>query len=128
MPTRGPAPDAFVSICPSRVVLSRIGEKWTMLALVSLASGPVRFGGLRRRLQGISQKMLSQTLRNLERDGVVSRTVATERPLRVDYELTARGRTLLPLATSLKTWAEQNLKEIERSNARFDRRAAPGPT
>ena len=124
MSTRGPAPDAFVSICPSRMVLSRIGDKWTMLALVTLAAGPVRFGALRRRLQGVSQKMLSQTLRNLERDGVVSRTVATERPLRVDYELTARGRTLLPLAAALKTWAEQNLKDIERSNARFDHRTA----
>lgn len=124
MRPRGPAPDAFVSLCPSRLVLSRIGEKWTMLALVTLAGGPVRFGGLRRRLQGVSQEMLSQTLRNLERDGIVSRTVATERPLRVDYELTARGRTLLPLATALKTWAEQNLKEVERSNARFDHRSA----
>lgn len=124
MQPRGPAPDAFVSICPSRLVLSRIGEKWTMLALVTLAGGPVRFGGLRRRLQGVSQKMLSQTLRNLERDGIVSRMVATERPLRVDYELTARGRTLLPLTMALKTWAEENLKEIERSNKRFDHRSA----
>jgi DNA-binding HxlR family transcriptional regulator len=95
-----------------------------MLALVTLADGPVRFGGLRRRLQGVSQKMLSQTLRHLERDGIVLRVVRTERPLRVDYLLTDRGRTLLPLALALKTWAEQNLKDIERSNAKYDRRAA----
>lgn len=118
----GPAPDAFVRVCPSRQVLARIGEKWSLMAVVALAGGPVRFGGLMRRLEGVSQKMLSQTLRNLERDGIVSRAVVDERPLRVDYALTPRGRTLLPLAVELKLWAEANLHPIEADNRAFDAR------
>lgn len=116
-----PKPDAFVRICPSRAVLARVGEKWTTLALVALAGGPLRSGALRRRLEGVSQKMLSQTLRNLERDGLVARTAFDERLPRVEYRLTERGRTLLPWVVGLKAWAEENLKGIERSNAAFDR-------
>ncbi len=112
----GPAPDAFVRVCPSRQLLARVGEKWALMAVVALADGPVRFGALLRRLEGISQKMLSQTLRNLEQDGLVTRTLVDERPLRVDYALTERGVSLLPLAVGLKAWAEANLHGVEASN------------
>ncbi len=114
--------DAFRSACPSRAVLSRLADKWSMLILAALSADAVRFGALRRRLEGISQKMLSQTLRNLERDGIVVRKVFPGRPLRVEYELTARGRSVLPLAQMLKAWAETHMKELKRSNAAFDRR------
>lgn len=122
----GPKPDAFARICPSRAVLARVGEKWSMLALAALEGGPVRFGDLRRRLEGVSQKVLSQTLRGLERDGLLVRDVYDERLPRVEYRLAERGRTLLPWVAGLKAWAEENLKDIERANAAFDR-GAPAP-
>jgi DNA-binding HxlR family transcriptional regulator len=103
-------PDAFLKECPSRALLARIGEKWALLAVACLASGPFRFGALRRTIQGVSQKMLTQTLRNLEDDGLVKRTIYDERPLRVEYALTQNGTDLLPIVLKLKAWAEQNLR------------------
>ncbi|MFN8829660.1 MAG: winged helix-turn-helix transcriptional regulator [Labrys sp. (in: a-proteobacteria)] len=108
-------PDAFLRLCPSRAVMARIGEKWTALSLAALKDGPMRFGALMRRLDGVSQKMLSQTLRNLERDGLITRHVHDERPLRVDYELTDRGADLVPIILALKAWAERHLHDIQRS-------------
>jgi DNA-binding HxlR family transcriptional regulator len=113
------APNAFLQSCPSRPVLARIGEKWAMLALACLAEGPVRFGSLRRTIEGISQKMLTQTLRNLEQDGLVSRHLYNEMPLRVEYELTPLGRTLLPIVTQLKQWTELNLPSILKMQVQF---------
>ena len=104
-------PDAFLKACPSRALLTRIAEKWTLLVLVALRDGPVRFGALRRRVEGVSQKMLTQTLRALEGDGLVTRHLYDEMPLRVEYELTKRGRSLLPLADQLKRWAETNYED-----------------
>ena len=101
-------PDAFLRACPSRALLARIAEKWTLLVLVALRDGPVRFGALRRTVEGVSQKMLTQTLRALESDGLVTRHLYDEMPLRVEYELTKRGRSLLPLAADIKQWAEAN--------------------
>lgn len=115
-----PAPDAFVAACPSRGLVARLGEKWAMLAIVALGGGPVRFGALKRRMEGVSAKMLGQTLRSLERDGLVIRTLRDTRPVAVDYRLTPLGRDLLPLAQALKRWAEANLPGIEAQNARFD--------
>lgn len=103
------APDAFLRLCPSRDLLARIGEKWSLLALVALAEGPQRFGALRRRLEGISHKMLTQTLRRLETDGLVARSVEDGRVPAVRYALTARSRDLLPIVADLKRWAECNL-------------------
>ncbi len=122
----GPKPDAFACLCPSRAVLARVGEKWSMLALAALEGGPVRFGDLRRRLEGVSQKVLSQALRGLERDGLLVRDVYDERLPRVEYRLAERGRTLLPWVAGLKAWAEENVKDIEQANAAFDR-GAPAP-
>lgn len=116
-----PHPDAFAAACPSRGLIARLGEKWALLALVALAEKPERFGALKRRLEGISAKMLGQTLRNLERDGLVARTILSTRPIAVDYRLTSRGEDLLPLARDLKRWAEINLPDIEADNMRFDR-------
>jgi DNA-binding HxlR family transcriptional regulator len=107
-----PAPDAFVKVCPSRAVLARIGEKWAALAVVALADEPMRFGALMRKLEGISQKMLTQTLRGLEQDGLLSRTLYAEMPLRVEYRLTPLGESLVPHLLALKVWAEQNLHTI----------------
>ncbi|MEL6465637.1 MAG: helix-turn-helix domain-containing protein [Pseudomonadota bacterium] len=101
-------PDAFLKVCPSRDLFVRLAEKWTMLAIVALEDEPVRFGALRRRLEGVTQKMLTQTLRKLERDRLVQRKMYDEMPLRVEYSLTARGRSLLPIIASLKAWSEEN--------------------
>ncbi|MCK0068147.1 winged helix-turn-helix transcriptional regulator [Kordiimonas laminariae] len=105
-------PDAFVARCPSRQVLVRLAEKWTMLAIVALEGGPVRFGELKRRIEGVSQKMLTQTLRNLEQDKLITRQIYDEMPLRVEYELTALGRDLLPLIQAIKDWTEVHFREI----------------
>lgn len=119
-----PAPDAFIAACPSRGLIARLGEKWALLAIIALADEPVRFGALKRRLEGISAKMLGQTLRILERDGLVSRSVLATRPIAVDYRLTRRGEDLLPLARRLKRWAETHLADIEADNRRYDEREA----
>lgn len=116
----GPAPDAFVHICPSRDVLARLGERWTSLALVALKDGPMRFGALSRKIEGISRKMLSRTLRSLERDGLLTRTVRDLRPFSVEYGLTPRAADLVPIVLALKRWAEANLHAIEACNAAFD--------
>ncbi|MBN3786852.1 helix-turn-helix domain-containing protein [Burkholderia sp. Ac-20353] len=115
-------PDAFLKVCPSRTVLSRIGQKWTVLTMVALQDGPMRFGDIRRRLEGVSQKMLTQTLRAMERDGLIERSVYDELPLRVEYSLSPLADTLLPLVVALKAWAEDALNAIEANNRAFDRK------
>ncbi|QIK68636.1 helix-turn-helix transcriptional regulator [Nocardioides sp. HDW12B] len=116
------APDPFTAACPSRTVLDRIGDKWTVLVISSLTDGPQRFGELARRIDGVSQKMLTQTLRGLERDGLVTRTIYAEVPPRVDYELTDRGRTLIAPLQALISWAEKHVPDIERDRAAYDAR------
>jgi len=116
------APDAFLKVCSSRAVLARIGQKWTVLAMVALQDSSLRFGDILRRLEGVSQKMLTQTLRAMERDGLIERSVYDERPLRVEYGLSPLARTLLPLVVELKEWAERSLKTIETHNRIFDRK------
>ena len=86
--------NAYADTCPTRLVLDRIADKWAVLVLGLLGDGPVRFNQLRRRIQGISQKMLSQTLKSLERDGLVSRKVTPTVPVTVEYAVTPLGRTL----------------------------------
>jgi DNA-binding HxlR family transcriptional regulator len=114
-------PDAFAADCPSRQVLDRIGDKWTTLVILLLADRPKRFSELQRKIQGISQKMLTQTLRNLERDGLIQRTIYPEIPPRVEYALTPLGQTLCtPLATIVR-WAEENIHEVVAARERYDR-------
>jgi DNA-binding HxlR family transcriptional regulator len=118
--------DAFLAACPSRQVLARISDKWVTLILVALAGGPLRYSALSKIIAGVSQKMLTQTLRTLERDGLVSRTVTAGVPVRVDYQLTPLGESLMPAVNAVKSWAEENIGEIEASRAAYDSRTAGG--
>ena len=102
-------------------LLSRIGDKWTVLVVQTLSSGSKRFNELRREIPSVSQRMLTLTLRNLERDGLVSRTVTPTIPPRVDYELTELGRTLQKPITALASWALENVEAIHQAQARYDR-------
>jgi DNA-binding HxlR family transcriptional regulator len=107
-------------------ILARVGDKWSVLTIMYLGNGAKRFSELRRLVGGISQKMLTSTLRGLERDGFVTRTVYPSIPPRVDYELTDLGRDLLVPVAALGEWARRNQERVERSRLRFDaRREAP---
>jgi len=101
-------------------ILARIGDKWTVLVVGELGSGPKRFSEIRRALGSISQRMLTLTLRGLERDGLVTRTVFPSIPPRVDYELTRLGRSLLKPVNGLGLWARQNRAAIADARHRFD--------
>jgi DNA-binding HxlR family transcriptional regulator len=118
--------DAFLAACPSRQVLDRISDKWVTLVLAALAGGALRYRDLGRVIAGVSQKMLTQTLRTLERDGLVSRTVTADVPVRVSYALTPLGESLMPAVTAIKTWAEEHIAEIAASRAAYDDRAPAG--
>ena len=101
-------------------VLSRVGDKWTILVVVELGQGPRRFNEIRRALGSISQRMLTLTLRGLERDGLATRTVYPTIPPRVDYELTPLGRSLLAPVSELGLWARRNRATIAEARRRFD--------
>ena len=101
-------------------VLARVGDKWTVLVVATLGDGPKRFNELRRALGSISQRMLTLTLRALERDGLVTRTLFPTIPPRVDYELTRLGHSLLEPVSSLSLWARQNRSAIEAARRQFD--------
>lgn len=109
-----------IDACPVRDVLNRIGDKWSVFVVATLRRGPRRFSELRRTIEGISQRMLTRTLRGLERDGLVDRTVTPTIPPRVDYELTALGRTLLEPISALAVWAEANRGAVQEARARYD--------
>ena len=101
-------------------VLARVGDKWSILVVMTLGAGPLRFNELRRRIGGISQRMLTLTVRGLERDGFLSRTVTPSIPPRVDYELTDLGRSLQEPVQRLGSWTIDNLSAIEEAQQRFD--------
>jgi len=101
-------------------LLSRIGDKWTVLVVQTLSEGSKRFNELRREIPSVSQRMLTLTLRNLERDGLVSRTVTPSIPPRVDYELTDLGKSLQTPICGLASWATENVDRIHAAQARFD--------
>ena len=103
-------------------LLQRIGDKWTVLVVQTLADGPRRFNELRREIPSVSQRMLTLTLRNLERDGIVNRTVTPTIPPRVDYELTQLGRSLQGPICGLARWAMANVGAIEAAQKSFDSR------
>lgn len=115
--------DAFLAACPTRKLLDRISDKWVSLVLVALADGPRRYNDIARAIAGVSQKMLTQTLRTLERDGLVDRTVTPAVPVRVDYGLTPLGETLLPVMRSIKVWAEAHIEQVESARVAYDSRA-----
>ena len=106
--------------CPTRRILDRIGDRWTVLIVGILGEGDARFSELRRRIEGVSQKMLTQTLRNLERDGLVVRTVYPEVPVRVVYSLTEAGRTLQGPLRALQDWSIEHLSDVSASQVAYD--------
>ena len=107
--------------CPAvREVLNRVGDKWSVLVVALLGRGKKRFSELRRSIEGISQRMLTLTLKGLERDGLVTRTVYPTIPPRVEYELTRLGRSLLVPITGLGNWAARNRVQIQSARARYD--------
>jgi DNA-binding HxlR family transcriptional regulator len=112
--------DAFLAACPSRQLLDRISDKWVTLVLAALARGPLRYSDLGRVIAGISQKMLTQTLRALERDGLVARSVTLQVPVRVDYELTPLGASLQVAVNAVKVWAEIHMDEIQDARSAYD--------
>jgi DNA-binding HxlR family transcriptional regulator len=114
--------------CPVREVLDRAGDKWSVLVIVLLGQRNHRFNELHRSIEGISQRMLTLTVRALERDGLVSRTVHASVPPRVDYELTELGRTLLVPLGALNTWANAHREDIRAARERHDAETAGRPT
>jgi DNA-binding HxlR family transcriptional regulator len=103
-------------------VLGRIGDKWTVMIIAELGEGPLRFNELRRRIVGVSQRMLTLTLKNLERDGLVSRTVTPSVPPRVDYALTDLGRSMLQPVLALGQWAAAHIPVMDAARQRYDGR------
>jgi DNA-binding HxlR family transcriptional regulator len=113
-------PDAYSADCPTRQILDRVGDKWAVLILLLLRAEPTRFNQLRRAIEGISQKMLSQVLKSLERDGLLRRHAIATVPVTVEYSITPLGLTLADAVDPLRHWAEQNLKEVQTAQRRYD--------
>ena len=112
--------DVFAAQCPTRSLLDRLADKWTFLVLSMLDEGPARFNQLKRRVDGVSQKMLSQTLRQIERDGLVIRTVEASVPVSVTYALTPLGHSLVQAVQPVIDWAETHMVEVETAQAHYD--------
>jgi len=121
IPRAHPGLDSPAAIL-SREILDRIGDKWTLLIIYTLGTRPMRFSELKRQVAGISQKMLSQTLRGLERDGIVRRTVLHNSPPAVEYALEPLGRSLHRTVSAICDWAADNVADVERARALFDER------
>ncbi|AZM48624.1 transcriptional regulator [Streptomyces sp. WAC 06738] len=113
--------DAFMRDCPTNQLLGRLSDKWVSLVVAALAGGPRRYSDLRRKIAGVSPKMLTQTLRTLERDGILTRAVTPSVPVRVDYELTPLGRSLGGLLTAVKDWAEEHIEEVHAARERYEK-------
>ncbi|MEV5750000.1 helix-turn-helix domain-containing protein [Actinoallomurus sp. NPDC052308] len=116
--------DAYLAACPSRQILDVLANKWTMLVMGALSGGPMRFGELRRRLDGITQKMLTQTVRTLERDGLVIRTVYPTIPPKVEYAATELGESVTALMHAIRAWSEENINAVLDARDAYDVRAA----
>jgi DNA-binding HxlR family transcriptional regulator len=121
IPRAAPPPNVFDPDCPTRQVLDRIGDRWTVLVVLTLLDDTLRFTELRRAIPGVTPKALTATLRALERDGLVERRVYAEVPPRVEYSLTPLGRSLEQPLGAIKEWAETNITEIEAARARAER-------
>ncbi len=114
------AANAYSAKCPTRQILDRVGDKWAVLILLLLCDRPLRFNQLRRTIEGISQKMLSQVLKSLERDGLLRRRAIATVPVTVEYSITPLGKTLAAAVDPLREWAERNLKEVLAAQRRYD--------
>ncbi|WP_328495723.1 helix-turn-helix transcriptional regulator [Streptomyces sp. NBC_00414] len=112
--------DAFVRNCPTNQLLDRISDKWVSLVVCALAEGRMRYSDLGRKIAGVSPKMLTQTLRSLERDGLLTRTVTPAVPVRVDYELTPLGTSLFHLLGAVKDWAEAHIEQVNEARDQYD--------
>ena len=119
-----PAWNVMVATCPSRTSLARIANKWTAMIVIALSGGPLRFGELRQAVDGISGKVLADTLRDLERDGIVDRTAYDQMPPRVEYQLTALGRTLHEPLAALGRWAEKHIEDVMSARDSYDNQPA----
>lgn len=112
--------NVYAKDCPTRLVLDRLGNKWALLVLDRLQNEAVRFNALKRDIHGVSQKVLSQVLKNLERDGLIARTVSPTVPITVEYSLKPLGMTLIQAVSSLTHWAETHMSEIETAQHLYD--------
>lgn len=112
--------DVLAAACPTRQVINRVGDRWSLLVLYALEHGTLRFQELRRTVEGISQKMLTQTLRTLERDGLVERTIYASVPPKVEYQLTALGANLAQTIAAIRSWAYQHINQIEQARTTYD--------
>ncbi|MGF7153955.1 winged helix-turn-helix transcriptional regulator [Novosphingobium gossypii] len=110
--------------CPSRLLFDQIADKWSMMVLTVLDAGPMRFNGIKRHLEGVTQKALTQCLRRLERNGLLERRIIPVSPIGVEYEITPLGRSLQTPFKALYTWTRVNMDEVEQARAEYDRRAA----
>lgn len=116
-------PQCFSSDCPSRSLFDQIADKWSMMVLSVLADGPHRFNAIRRRLEGVTQKALTQCLRRLERNGLVAREVISFSPVAVQYQVTALGQTLTEPLSLLHEWTLKNIPNVEAARISFDKSA-----
>jgi DNA-binding HxlR family transcriptional regulator len=111
--------DAYLATCPARQVLDMVANKWVCLVITALSDGPRRHSDLARTIAGVSQKMLTQTLRLLERDGLVTRHMTAQVPVRVDYELTELGAGFAPLMFAIKEWAQDHIDDIQAARSGY---------
>jgi DNA-binding HxlR family transcriptional regulator len=114
----------FAADCPTRVLFDQVSDKWTMMVLAVLADGPQRFNAIKRNLEGVTQKALTQCLRRLERNGLVTRRVLATSPVAVEYAMTPLGRTLRPPFMRLYEWMVTNMPKVEKARRAYDERAA----
>jgi DNA-binding HxlR family transcriptional regulator len=119
--------DPYQQNCPTRMVLNRIADKWAVLILGVLQDEPTRFNQLRREIEGVSQKVLSQTLRKLERDGLVLRTVIPTTPVAVEYAITPLGRTLASTVEAIRAWSEAHIEDVLEAQKQFDAKLEASP-
>lgn len=120
----GPLLKHFSGDCPSRLLFDQIADKWSMMVLTVLDTGPMRFNAIKRHMEGVTQKALTQCLRRLERNGLVSRRVVPASPVAVEYEITPLGRSLQPPFKALYAWTLANLDEVNEARRQFDARAS----
>ncbi|MEU8800755.1 helix-turn-helix domain-containing protein [Spirillospora sp. NPDC048819] len=112
--------DAFMETCPMNQLLGIVGKQWSTMVLIELAEGTRRYAEVSRAMPGVSAKMLTQTLRSLERDGFVARTVTPSVPVQVEYTLTLLGERIIPLVRSMLDWANRHVDEIHAARAQYD--------
>ena len=120
--TQHPEWDVYKATCPTRQVLDCIADKWAAMVVGLLGRGTLRFGEMRKAIEGVSQKMLTQTLRSLERDGIVSRKVYASVPPKVEYSLTPLGQSLAGIVEQLRVWSESNIEVVLASQQTYDSR------